>query len=399
MVKLASRMDTLPPYLFAALDERRRAVEARGVEVISLGIGDPDLPASPVVVETVQREAARAANHRYPRYDGLPAFRNAVAAYYARRFGVSLDPDREVLTVIGSKEGLAHLIWAYVEPGDIVLSPDPSYPVYHAHTGLAGGEVYALPLVAERGFLPDLAAIPEDVLTRAKLLFINYPNNPTAGVADRTFLAEAVELCRRHDILLVSDAAYVEMTLAGEPAPSVLEIPGAKDVAIEFYSLSKPFNMTGFRLGAAVGNAAAVAALGRMKNNSDSGQWNAIQYAGAAALEQAPEAFFARMNEIYRKRRDKLCLGLRELGWDVPLPTATFYVWAAVPGGDDKAFASQLLEAGVVVVPGSGYGRHGQGYVRLCLTVSEEDIARVLERLGNLSPSPFTIPTARKPLL
>ncbi len=389
MVKLASRMDTLPPYLFAALDERRRAVEARGIEVISLGIGDPDLPASPVVVETVQREAARPANHRYPRYDGLPAFRAAVAAYYGRRFGVGLDPDREVLTVIGSKEGLAHLIWAYVEQGDIVLSPDPSYPVYHAHTGLAGGEVYPLPLTEERGFLPDLKAIPEDVLRRAKLLFINYPNNPTGAVADRAFLAEAVELCRRHDILLVSDAAYVEMTLEGEPAPSVLEIPGAKDVAIEFYSLSKPFNMTGFRLGAAVGNAGAIAALGRMKNNSDSGQWNAVQYAGAAALAEDPEAFFRQMNQVYRARRDKLCLGLRSLGWDVPLPKATFYVWAKVPGGDDQAFSSQLLEAGVVVVPGSGYGRHGQGYVRLCLTVSEDDIARVLTRLGDLSPSPF----------
>ncbi len=389
MVKLASRMDTLPPYLFAALDERRRAVEARGVEVISLGIGDPDLPAPPVVVETVQREAARAANHRYPRYDGLPAFRAAVAAYYGRRFGVSLDRDREVLTVIGSKEGLAHLIWAFVEKGDVVLAPDPSYPVYDAHTGLAGGQVYSLPLTEDHGFLPDLKAIPEDVLRRAKLLFINYPNNPTGAVADRAFLQEAVDLCRRHDILLVSDAAYVEMTLEGGRAPSVLEIPGAKEVAIEFYSLSKPFNMTGFRLGAAVGNAQAIAALGRIKNNSDSGQWNAIQYAGAAALEQDPEAFFARMNQVYRARRDKLCLGLRELGWDVPLPRATFYVWAKVPGGDDQAFASRLLEAGVVVVPGSGYGQHGKGYVRLCLTVSEEDIERVLTRLRQLTPSPF----------
>ena len=389
MVKLASRMDTLPPYLFAALDERRRAVEARGVEVISLGIGDPDLPAPPVVIETVQREAARAANHRYPRYDGLPAFRAAVAAYYGRRFGVSLDRDREVLTVIGSKEGLAHLIWAYVEAGDVVLAPDPSYPVYDAHTGLAGGEVYPLPLTEERGFLPDLKAIPEDVLRRAKLLFINYPNNPTGAIADLAFLQEAVELCRRHDILLVSDAAYIEMTLEGERAPSVLEIPGAKDVAIEFYSLSKPFNMTGFRLGAAVGNAQAIAALGRIKNNSDSGQWNAVQYAGAAALEQDPEAFFARMNQVYRTRRDKLCLGLRELGWDVPMPKATFYVWAKAPGGDDQAFASRLLEAGVVVVPGSGYGKYGKGYVRVCLTVSEEDIDRVLARLRDLTPSPF----------
>ena len=389
MVRLASRMDTLPPYLFAALDERRRAVEARGVQVISLGIGDPDLPAPPVVIETVQREAARAANHRYPRYDGLPAFRAAVAAYYGRRFGVSIDRDREVLTVIGSKEGLAHLIWAYVEAGDVVLAPDPSYPVYDAHTGLAGGEVFPLPLTEERGFLPDLKAIPEDVLRRAKLLFINYPNNPTGAVADRAFLQEAVELCRRHDILLVSDAAYIEMTLEGERAPSVLEIPGAKDVAIEFYSLSKPFNMTGFRLGAAVGNAQAIAALGRIKNNSDSGQWNAVQYAGAAALEQDPEAFFARMNQIYRTRRDKLCLGLREIGWDVPMPKATFYVWAKAPGGDDQAFASRLLEAGVVVVPGSGYGKYGKGYVRVCLTVSEEDIETVLARLRDLSPSPF----------
>ena len=389
MVKLASRMDTLPPYLFAALDERRRAVEARGIEVISLGIGDPDQPAAPIVVETIQREAANPANHHYPRYDGLPAFRNAVAAYYGRRFGVTLDPDREVLTVIGSKEGLAHLIWAYIEPGDVVLSPDPSYPVYDAHTRLAGGEVYSLPLTAENGFLPDLDAIPGDVVRRAKLLFVNYPNNPTGAVADRAFLERAVEFCRRNDILLVSDAAYVEMTLEGERAQSMLEIPGAKDVTLEFYSLSKPFNMTGFRLGAAVGNPQAVAALGRMKNNSDSGQWNAIQHAGAAALSHEPEAFFAQMNATYRQRRDRLCGGLQELGWDVPFPKATFYVWAPVPGGDDRTFASRLLEAGVVVVPGSGYGRAGAGYVRICLTVSEANIERVLERLQALSPSPF----------
>ena len=389
MVKLASRMETLPPYLFAALDERRRAVEARGVDVISLGIGDPDMPSPPVVVETVQREAARPGNHRYPRYDGLPAFRTAVARYYLERFGVHLDADREVLTVIGSKEGLAHLIWAYVEPGDVVLAPDPSYPVYSAHAALAGGEAYHLPLSAANGFLPDLDAIPEEVLRRAKLLFINYPNNPTGAVADRPFLERAVDLCRRYGILLVSDAAYVEMTLEGESAPSILEIPGAKDVALEFYSLSKPFNMTGYRLGAAVGNPAAVAALGRVKNNADSGQWNAIQYAGAAALEHDPQDFFSRMNALYRQRRDKLCLGLRDLGWDVPLPRATFYVWAEAPGGDDRAFAEQLLDAGVVVVPGSGYGSCGQGYVRMCLTVGEEEIDRVLERLGALSPALF----------
>ncbi|MDA8343982.1 MAG: LL-diaminopimelate aminotransferase [Thermaerobacter sp.] len=390
MVKLARRMDTLPPYLFAALDERRRAVEARGIEVISLGIGDPDLPSIPAAVEAVQREAARAANHRYPRYDGLPRFREALARHYQRRFGVTIDAERETLTVIGSKEGLAHLIWAYIEPGDVVLAPDPAYPVYAAHTGLAGGELHLLPLRAERGFLPDLAAIPEDVARRAKLLFLNYPNNPTGATCDLAFLAEAVEYCRRHDILLVHDAAYVEMTLEGEPAHSALEVEGAKDVTIEFYSLSKPFNMTGWRLGAAVGNKEAVAALGRVKNNTDSGQWNAIQYAGAAALDNNPEVFFAQMNATYRLRRDRLFQGLDRLGWKATPPKATFYVWAPVPGGDDQAFAAQLLDAGVVVVPGSGYGANGTGYVRLCLTVSEYDIDRVLERLDGLRPSPFS---------
>ncbi len=389
MVKLARRMDTLPPYLFAALDERRRAVEQRGIEVISLGIGDPDLPSMPIAVETVQREAARVQNHRYPRYDGLPAFREALARHYQRRFGVAVDPQRETLTVIGSKEGLAHLIWAYVEPGDVVLSPDPSYPVYGAHTGLAGGEVYSLPLRAEMGFLPDLSAIPEDVARRAKLLFLNYPNNPTGATCDLAYLRAAVEWCRERDILLVHDAAYVEMTLEGEPAHSVLEVEGAKDVAIEFYSLSKPFNMTGWRLGAVLGNREAVAALGRIKNNTDSGQWHAIQYAGAAALESHPEAFFAQMNAIYRQRRDRLFEGLARVGWEATPPKATFYVWAPVPGGDDQSFAAQLLDAGVVVVPGSGYGKHGAGYVRLCLTVSEEDIDRVVERLAALHPSPF----------
>ncbi len=389
MVKLARRMETLPPYLFAALDERRRAVEARGVEVISLGIGDPDLPSIPAAVEAVQREAARAVNHRYPRYDGLLAFREALARHYLRRFGVMLDPERETLTVIGSKEGLAHLIWAYVEPGDVVLSPDPAYPVYAAHTGLAGGEIYPMPLRAERGFLPDLSAIPEDVAKRAKLLFLNYPNNPTGATCDLAFLAEAVAYCRRHGILLVHDAACVEMTLEGEPAHSVLEVEGAKDVAVEFYSLSKPFNMTGWRLGAAVGNREAIGALGRVKNNTDSGQWHAVQYAGAAALDGDPGAFFAQMNAIYRARRDRLCQGLHAIGWQVPVPKATFYIWAPVPGGDDQGFAANLLEAGVAVVPGSGYGAMGEGYVRLCLTVSEEAIDRVLERLAALHPSPF----------
>lgn len=382
-------MQGLPPYLFAALDEKRAEVEARGIHVISLGIGDPDLPSIPAAVEAAEREVGRPENHRYPNYAGLPSFRQALARYYGRRFGVRLDPASEVLTVIGSKEGLAHLIWAYVDPGDVVLCPDPAYPVYQAHTALAGGVVHRLPLTQGNGFVPDLDAVPEDVLRRAKLLFLNYPNNPTGATCTREFLQQAVELCHRHDILLVSDNAYVEMTLEGAPAPSVLEIEGARDVAIEFYSLSKPFNMTGWRLGAAVGNRSAVGALGRVKNNTDSGQWNAIQRAGEAALDSGPEDFFRQMNETYRRRRDHLVPGLRALGWDVPSPRATFYVWAAVPGGDDRAFAAQLMEAGVVVVPGSGYGAFGQGYVRLCLTVDEAAIDEVLGRLAALRPSPF----------
>lgn len=389
MVTVAKRMQDLPPYLFAALDERRAIVEARGVRVISLGVGDPDLPSMPAAVEAAEREVGLPVNHRYPNYAGLPSFRAALARYYMRRFGVTLDPLAEVLTVIGSKEGLAHLVWAYVDPGDVVLCPDPAYPVYAAHTRLAGGVVHPLPLTEENGFVPDLAAIPEDVLRRAKLLFLNYPNNPTGATCSRSFLEAAVELCTRYDILLVNDAAYVEMTLEGEPAMSILEIPGAKDVAIEFYSLSKPFNMTGWRLGAALGNPGAVHALGRIKNNTDSGQWNAIQRAGEAALDSGPETFFRQMNETYRRRRDRLIPGLRALGWDVPSPKATFYVWAAVPGGDDQTFAATLLDAGVVVVPGSGYGTWGNGYVRMCLTVDEEAIDEVLRRLSSLDPSPL----------
>jgi len=267
--------------------------------------------------------------------------------------------------------------------------PDPAYPVYAAHTAFAGGTVYPLPLREERGFLPDLEAVPREILARTKLLFLNYPNNPTGGVADRAFFAQAVAFCRAHGILFVHDAAYVEMTLEGEPAPSALEIPGAKDVTIEFYSLSKPFNMTGWRLGAAVGNQEAVAALAEVKVNTDSSQWHAIQYAGAAALRGNPQGFCAEMNAVYRRRRDLLCGGLRELGWEVPFPKATFYVWAKAPGGDGTAFAERLLDAGVVVVPGLSYGPGSGAYVRLCLSVSERDMEQALQRLRTMAPSPF----------
>lgn len=383
MTRKASRLEKVPPYLFAELDRKRDEARARGVDVISFGVGDPDLPTAPSAVAALQREASNPEWGRYPPYEGLKSFRSAVAGYYGRRFGVDLDPMSEVVTVIGSKEGLSHLIWAYVGPGDVAIVPDPAYPVYQVQTLLAGGEPYTLPLREENGFLPVLSDIPAEILQRAKLLFVNYPNNPTGAVADLGFFEEAVAFCRQHDILLVSDAAYVEMTF-GEKAPSVLEVPGAKDLAVEFYSLSKPFNMTGWRLGAAVGSADALAALGVVKGNTDTGQFGAVQKAGEAALSEHPEAFFARMNAVYARRFELLVGGLRKLGWDVRAPRGTFYLWARVPGScDDAAFAAHLLEtAGIVVAPGTGYGEAGRGFVRFSLTVGEDRIEEALGRLA-----------------
>ncbi len=386
MPECARRIAAIPPYLFAEIDRRKAEARARGVDVIDLGIGDPDRPTPGHVLERLQREAANPAWHRYPSYVGDPAFRCAVAGWYRRRFGVELDPDREVMALIGSKEGIAHMVWAYVDQGDVALVPDPGYPVYRTHVLLAGGTPWEMRLLPERGFLPDLGAVPEEVARRARLLWLNYPNNPTAAVADLAFLEEAVAFCRRHDILLCHDAAYTETTYDGYVAPSVLQVPGAKEVAVEFHSLSKPFNMTGWRLGMAVGNADAVRALGIIKTNTDSGQFTAIQQAGIAALEETPASFFAAMKEVYRRRRDLVVGALRGLGIAVEPPRATFYVWAPVPPGYTSAgFAEALLEqAGVVVAPGSGYGPGGEGYFRISLTVPDDRLEEAVARLRRL---------------
>lgn len=373
----------MPPYLFAELDRLRERAAAQGVDVISLGVGDPDLPTADEVVAVLQHEAPKPEHHRYPSYQGLPSFRRAVAAYYAHRFGVSLDADREVVTCIGSKEGIAHLVWAYIDVGDVALVPDPAYPVYANQTLLAGGRVVSLPLRSENGFLPRFEDVPTDDARRAKMLFLNYPNNPTGAVASLPFFAEALRFARQYDLLVVHDAAYVEMTLEGPAAPSILQIEGAKEQAVEFYSLSKPFNMTGWRLAAMVGSADAVHALAEMKNQTDSGQFSAIQRAGEQMLKGAPETFIATMNATYRRRRDVLVSGLRSFGWQIPAPQATFYVWAPTPPGlPSKAFAQRVLEeSGVVVVPGSGYGEAGEGYVRLCLTVPEDRLRQAVDRM------------------
>lgn len=382
-MKRAQRIAKVPPYLFAEIDKKKAAVIARGVDVISLGIGDPDLPTPDYVIERMREEVKNPKWHRYPDYDGSLEFRTAAANFYRRRFGVELNPKNEVLTLIGSKEGIAHIIWAFVDPGDIALIPDPGYPVYKTHTLLVGGTPYIMPLLRENGFLPDLSKIPADVAQKAKLMFLNYPNNPTAGVATLEFFEEAVAFCKKYDILLCHDLAYSEMTFDGYVAPSVLQVPGARDVAVEFYSLSKPFNMTGWRIAFLAGNAEAVAALGIIKTNTDSGQFTAIQMAGIEALENSPFEFVKKMNEIYARRRQIAVDGLRAIGLDVQPPKGSFYIWVPVPKGQTSAgFATLLLEeAGVVVTPGGAYGDHGEGYIRIALTVGEDRLREAIDRI------------------
>lgn len=385
MPEPAERLRRLPPYLFAEIDRKKREVRARGVDVIDLGIGDPDLPTPPHVIQALQKAAEDPANHRYPSYEGMLAYRQAVADWYAKRFNVRLDPEQEVLTLIGSKEGTAHMPLAFVNPGDAVLVPDPGYPVYAAGTWFAGGEVHFMPLRRQNGFLPDLGAIPLDVVRRAKLMYLNYPNNPTAAVATRDFFAQVVAFARRHGILVCHDLMYSELKFDGFEPPSLLEVEGARDVGVEFHSLSKTYSMTGWRLGFCVGNRAAVAGLGAVKTNVDSGVFQAVQQAGIAALT-GPQELAEQYRRTYEARRNIAVAGLKQLGWQVDVPKGTFFVWAPVPGGlDSRAFATRLLEeAGVVVTPGVGFGPSGEGFYRIALTVAESRIAEAMERLKRL---------------
>ncbi|MBI5017451.1 MAG: LL-diaminopimelate aminotransferase [Deltaproteobacteria bacterium] len=380
-MRLAQRIAQLPPYLFAEIDRAKKEVRARGVDLIDLGIGDPDTPTFPHIVRKMQEAAENPAYHRYPSYEGLPAFRQSVARWYRSRFGVALDPDTEVVSLIGSKEGIAHISLAFTDPGDVNLVPSPGYPVYNIGTLFAGGTPYFLPLTRESGFLPDLDAIPNDVAKRAKLLFLNYPNNPTAAVAGREFYERVVAFARRHNVIVCHDAAYSEIYFGGPPM-SFLEVDGAKDVGIEFHSLSKTYNMTGWRIGFAVGNAGVIGGLGKIKTNVDSGLFEAIQIAGIEALEgdQAPQAA---LREMYRARRDVLIGGLRSAGFDVVAPEATFYVWIPVPAPHtSSAFAKLLLEkVGVVATPGNGFGEAGEGYVRMTLCLPEGRLQEAVERI------------------
>jgi LL-diaminopimelate aminotransferase len=381
-VRVAGRVANLPPYLFAELDRKIAERRAVGVDIISLGVGDPDHPTPLHVVSTLQEAAADPATHQYPSYYGSPELRGAIADWFRGRFGVELDPETEVLPLIGSKEGLAHLAFAVVGPGDEALVPDPGYPVYETATILAGGTAIPLPLVPETSFLPDFDRAP--VSGRTSLLWLNYPSNPTAAVAEQETFRRAVDFARANGLLLAHDAAYSEITFDGFVAPSVLQVPGAKEVALEFHSLSKGYNMTGWRIGFCVGSPEAVKALATLKTNLDSGVFNAIQRAGIAALA-GPQDHLDSLRATYQKRRDLVVGTLNRLGWDLEPPLGSIYVWAPTPAGEPSAaYADRLLDrAGVVVAPGRGYGERGEGYIRISLTVSDDRLEEAMDRIAD----------------
>jgi LL-diaminopimelate aminotransferase len=384
-VKPASRLGLLPPYLFAELDRLKKEVQEKGVDVISLGIGDPDLPTPPHIVESLRKASGDPRNHRYSDYEGIERYRAAAADWYKRRFSVSLDPKREVCALLGSKEGIANFATAVVDPGDIVLIPDPGYPVYFSGCVFNGGEPYFLPLRKQNGFLPDLDSIPAEIARRAKVLWLNYPNNPTAATTDLAFFTRAVQFCLKNSIILAHDLAYSEIAYDGYRAPSVLEVPESRECAVEFHSLSKTYSMTGWRIGFVAGNATAVGALGKVKTNVDSGPFQAIQEAAITALESGDEKL-REYCAIYRARRDLMVSALRKLGLNCETPKATFYLWAEVPKGyTSVSFTERLLkEAGVLTTPGSGFGKSGEGYVRFSLTVPSERLKEAAQRVEAL---------------
>ena len=381
-MRFSHRMDNLAPYLFAGIELKIAEKRKNGVDVISLGIGDPDIPTPSYIVEEMQRQVADGRNHQYPSNWGLKEYAEAAAAFYKRRFDADIDPEREFMALLGAKEGLAHICMALLDAGDLALVPDPGYPVYAGGSILMGAEVRYLTLRPERGFLPDLDEISEEEARRAKVLFISYPNNPTAAVVQEGFFERVVAFAKRHDIAVVHDNPYSEITYDGYVAPSFMSVPGAKDVGVEFFSFSKPFNMTGWRTGFAVGNHEILEHLWRLKTNMDSGMFDALQRTSAFILN-GPWDFVAEMCEIYRRRRDLLAEALVSVGMEVPKPKATIYMWIPVPSGYTSAsFSEHVLEqAGVIVTPGLGYGPAGEGFVRLSLTTPDHRIAEAVERI------------------
>ncbi|MGZ4253829.1 MAG: LL-diaminopimelate aminotransferase [Solirubrobacteraceae bacterium] len=383
----SSRLERIPPYLFAELERKVAAKRAAGVDVISLGIGDPDTPTYAPIVDAAQRAVADPSTHTYPSNRGRAEFREALAAFYARRFGVRLDPDTEVMSAIGAKECIFNLNLAFLDPSDVALASDPGYPVYTGGPLLVGGAPVLMPLVPDRGFAPDLDAIPRDAVSRARLMFLNYPNNPTGAIVPEGLFEEVVAFARAHGILVVHDNAYSETTYDGYVAPSFLQTPGAKEVGVEVFSLSKGYNMTGWRCAAIVGNADAIELYWRLKSNVDSGNFDAVQLAGAAALAPEVDADVRAMNEVYRRRRDLVCDALAQAGVDVTPPKGTIYIWAPIPPGFDSAaaYCEHVLEhAAVVISPGGAYGTSGEGFFRISLTTPDDRLLEAVERIRRL---------------
>ncbi|MFH0933071.1 MAG: LL-diaminopimelate aminotransferase [Nitrospirota bacterium] len=383
-VELASRVRHLPPYLFASIDRMKQQAIEKGSDLIDLSIGDPDLPTPPHIVKAMQKAVEKPIHHRYPSYEGMLSFREAVARWYKKRFGARIDPQTEVLSLIGSKEGIGHIPLAFIDPGDTVLVPSPGYPVYSVSTLFAEGESYAMPLREENNFLPDLATIPKHTLRKTKLIFLNYPNNPTSAMAPITFYKEIIRIALKYNIIVCHDASYTEIYYDKKPV-SFMQIPGAKDVGIEFHSLSKTYNMTGWRIGFAVGNREILAGLGKIKTNLDSGVFQAIQEAAVVALD-TDDRVLSVIRKTYQERGDALYAGLKKLGMHLMKPKATFYIWAKIPSHfDSMGFVTYLLNrAGVLATPGNGFGEAGEGYVRFALTASVERIKEAVVRIGKI---------------
>ncbi len=381
-VELAKRVKDLPPYLFAAIDRMKRDAIAKGVDLIDLSIGDPDIPTPEHIVQRMKKAVENPEHHRYPSYEGMLSFRQAVADWYKRRFHVFLDPKTEVLSLIGSKEGIGHIPLAFINPGDVVLVPSPGYPVYPVSALFAEGKAHSMPLLRKNNFLPDLKAIPAGVIKKARLMFINYPNNPTSAVAGRGFYEDIINFAAKNNIIICHDAAYSEIYYHNQKPLSFLQIPGAKEVGIEFHSLSKTYNMTGWRIGFAVGNEKVIAGLGKVKTNLDSGIFQAVQEAGIEALN-TEEPVLEKIRNRYQERRDALYHGLKKIGLEVEKPKATFYLWVRAPKNfDSSGFVAHLLEkTGVLATPGSGFGAPGEGYVRFALTVPVKRIKEAVERI------------------
>ena len=381
-IEVATRIKTLPPYLFAAIDKMKQEAIARGVDIINLGIGDPDLPTPAPIIDSLAKAAKDPKHHQYPSYEGMLSFRKAVAGWYKCRFNVTLEPTNEVLTLIGSKEGIGHIHLAFVDPGDVVLVPSPGYPVYPVGTGFSGGVSHIMPLTKANGFLPDLSAIPKDVAKKAKLMWLNSPNNPTSVIMTKDYFKRAIEFARDNQIIICHDAAYSEIYYDGRRPASFMEVEGAKDVGVEFHSLSKTYNMTGWRLGFVVGNKDVLAGLGKVKSNLDSGCFEAVQEAGITALG-LEDSVTDGIRTIYQERRDTLIPGLKKLGLEVDAPPAAFYIWVTVPKGyTSTSFTAHLLEkAGIVTTPGNGFGAPGEGYVRMTVCTTKERLAEAVERI------------------